>query len=172
MGVQTRLRAPMGGAAVVAVSTLCLPAVVATPPLLPPGPRLRDLAASRSPPLLFGTDLVDSCPMPLTGNPRGCGPSAAAANASTQPSLYPSSKLDRIRLSTSALDTGATWFFDFCASTIVSALKSSKRDEPAIMTLPLLALRSNCEALPLFRPVVRRLGFVNVRRDLHRNSRR
>ena len=82
MGVQTRLRAPMGGAAVVAVSTLCLPAVVATPPLLPPGPRLRDLAASRSPPLLFGTDLVDSCPMPLTGNPRGCGPSAAAANAS------------------------------------------------------------------------------------------
>ena len=43
------------------------------PPLpLPPGARLRDLAAARTPPLLFGTDLVDSAPHPATGDPAAC----------------------------------------------------------------------------------------------------
>lgn len=55
-------------------------------PLLPPGPRLRDLAAARSPPLLFGTDLFDSFPYPATGDPAMCvGNSSATgchANAS------------------------------------------------------------------------------------------
>ena len=40
--------------------------------LLPPGPRLRDLAAARNPPLLIGTDLIDSFPFPATGNPADC----------------------------------------------------------------------------------------------------
>ena len=44
------------------------------PVLLPPGPRLRDLAAARQPPLLFGTDLLDSFPFPATGNPADCKP--------------------------------------------------------------------------------------------------
>eukprot|EP01052_Picozoa_sp_SAG31_P004997 SAG31_NODE_214_length_20084_cov_2.644684_1_plen_136_part_00 len=42
------------------------------PPLLPPGARLRDLAAARTPPLLFGTDLVDDSPYPATGDPAAC----------------------------------------------------------------------------------------------------
>jgi hypothetical protein len=58
---------------------LLLPrARTSAPSLLPPGPRLRDLAAARSPPLLFGTDLLDSFPFPATGNPADC----VAGNAS------------------------------------------------------------------------------------------
>ena len=55
--------------------------------LLPSGARLRDLAAARNPPLLIGTDLIDSFPFPATGNPVDCvGGNASApgciANAS------------------------------------------------------------------------------------------
>ena len=40
------------------LSTFC---AVAPAAWLPPGPRLRDLAAARTPPLLFGSDLADEC---------------------------------------------------------------------------------------------------------------
>ena len=41
------------------------------PPLPPLGPRLRDLAAARKPPLLFGSDFVDACLQPGLCNKTG-----------------------------------------------------------------------------------------------------
>jgi hypothetical protein len=49
--------------------------------VVPPGPSLRELAAKLRPPLLIGSDLVDTCPNPLTGRPDGaCGPKAKLPN--------------------------------------------------------------------------------------------
>ena len=50
------------------VVVLILPAAVLGSPA---GPPLRKLAAALRPPLLIGTDLVDSCPCPATGAPAG-----------------------------------------------------------------------------------------------------
>ena len=54
--------------------TTLAPPPPAPPPssLLPPGPRLRDLAAARNPPLFFGTDFFDAFPYPATGDPADC----------------------------------------------------------------------------------------------------
>jgi endo-1,4-beta-xylanase len=56
--------------------------------LLPPGPRLRDLAEARNPPLLIGTDLVDSFPFPATGNPADCVGGNASAPGCTANASY------------------------------------------------------------------------------------
>ena len=96
--------------------------------LLPTGPRLRDLAAARNPPLLIGTDLIDSFPFPATGNPDDCVDGNSSAPGCTANASYAAIAADEF--SSANADFSLVWIeeqptsadvFDFNGSDLILA---------------------------------------------------
>ena len=122
--------APAASPAFASASSLQL----AAPPLLPPGARLRDLAAARTPPLLFGTDLVDSAPYPATGDPAacvggnrsapGCQPNASYAAIASQE--FSAGNADFCLVWSSSQPTPAQRYDFTCAARIFVFMKKHK----------------------------------------------
>ena len=89
--------------------------------LLPPGPRLRDLAAARKPPLLFGGDFVDECFQPGSACKKN-GTYAAVAAAEFNAGN------DDFCLVWSASQPNSSNVYDFtCADRVFDFMKENKQ---------------------------------------------